>query len=135
MQYEETELKGKTFYKVQFPDFWEQACREKNAYFQRVCERVKKHKAFLSQFLPEQDEKRLSLAERDETLLSEKEKLELIWKSELCWFFEEDILITEKQTAYCDKEMEIWICEDCLEICQKMYGWEIKPSDELFSKE
>lgn len=62
---EHTNLHGEVFYKIVFPEFWERAYREKNAYYKRVTERAKKHEAHLRCCIDPEHDSILSYAEKN----------------------------------------------------------------------
>lgn len=129
--------KDKIFYKVTFPDFWETAYETKNAYYKRVVRNAEKREEHIkssvsspfSDFFAYLNGGESSLPKKEE--MSEKEWLERVWSTEQCWYFEEDISITEQCECYCTKDMDIWVCADCFESFKDSLGWIEKPSCEL----
>ena len=133
---EHTNLHGEVFYKIVFPEFWERAYREKNAYYKRVTERAKKHEAHLRCCIDPEYDSILSYAEKnggkipEGDVLTEKRRLELLW-SEECWYFCEEIPLTERGVAYCTKDMDIFLCEECFDMFKKAEEWTVRSADEL----
>lgn len=136
--YEVVNLKNATLYRVEFPEFWERACREKNAYYQRIAERVKKREYWLRARISDLDNDIISEADKNGGKLlngveiSEDERLALVWHDEFCYYFEESIPINEPCVAYCMKDMDIWVCEDCFNDFKELEGWVARPVEELF---
>ncbi len=135
---EYTDLHGEVFYKIVFPEFWERAYREKNAYYKRVVERVEKHATFLRAYIAPERDAALSYAEKNGGKtesgeeLTEKARLELLWDEE-CWYFGERITLSENGVFYCNRDMDIWVCEECFDMFRAAEGWTVRPVDELLS--
>ena len=114
---QEEYLKGLTFYKVRFPDFWQKAYDEKNAFYQMIS--TEGHR-FVEQM------------KRGEEYL-EGEKIQTFWHEhcEFCW----EKATTDKECVfYCTKDMRYWVCPDCFKDFKNSFGWVEKDSTELFDE-
>lgn len=114
---QEEYLKGLTFYKVSFPEFWKKAFDEKNAFYQMIS--TEAHR-FVEQM------------RRGEEYL-EGEKIQHFWHEhcEFCW----EKATTDKECVfYCTKDMRYWVCPDCFIDFKKSFGWVEKDSTELFDE-
>ena len=108
-------LKGVTLYKVVFPDFWKKAYAEQNPFYQAIYE----HAHMFVELLHQGEE------------YLEGEKIQQFWHQH-CDFCMEKAEALKPCVFYCTKDMKHWICEQCFEDFKEMFGWSVRPSDEIF---
>ena len=111
------DLSGAIFYKITFPEFWEVAYRNKNAFYQMIeryaksyVERTNKGHEFL-----------------------EGEKIQHFWHEhcDLCY---EKVMTDINCTFYVTDDMRRWICEKCFNDFKEQFNWKEKSAEELYSK-
>ena len=107
---QEKYLQNASLYKVTFPEFWEIACRDKNKFYQIV---ERQATSFVEQM------------HRGQEYLTE-DKLLHFWHEhcEFCWTafsaHEDDM-----HSGYCTPDYYRWICEECFQDFQEMFGWTV----------
>ena len=113
---QEDYLSNKTLYKITFPEFWEIAYKDKNAFFQKIERYAKKHVKETNQ--------------GHEYL--EGEKIQHFWHDH-CSFCWEKALTDKSCTFYCTEDMYYWICEECFQDFQSEFNWQVGTTEELLS--
>ena len=108
-------LQNAVLYKVVFPDFWQRAYIDKNAFYQLVLKEAVSH---VDRF-PHTKE------------YLEADKIQLFWHAhcDLCW---EKAMTDIECEFYCTKDMLHWVCKECFDDFKDKFGWTVKSSDELF---
>lgn len=117
LQGQERFLKGLTLYRVEFPAFWKKSYEEKNPFFEKISE----HAHMYVRVMHEGEE------------FLEGEKIQQFWH-EHCEFCMEKAEALKECVFYCTKDLRRWICAECFEDFKERFGWEAKPSDELFDE-
>lgn len=102
-------LVGATFYKVTFPEFWEVAYLEKNAFYQMIARNAKSHVD--------------STNKGHEHL--EGEKIQHFWH-EHCNLCYEKAMTDVTGTFYCSEDMKDWLCEECFNDFKEQFNWQAK---------
>ena len=112
---QEAYLSGATVYKVTFPEFWEEAYRTKNAFYQKI-----------AAYANDTVKRTGKWAE-----LLEGEKVQHFWHQhcDFCW---EKALTDKPGTFYCTKDRRHWICEECFRDFHEKFHWQVNPAEELF---
>ena len=112
---QEEYLKGVTLYRVSFPEFWQKAYSEKNAFYQMISDEAHR---FVDQM------------KRGKEQL-EGEKIQHFWHEhcEFCW---EKATTDKKCVFYCTWDMRYWVCPECFHYFKNSFGWAEKESSELF---
>ena len=111
---QEEYLTGKTLYKIVLPDYWQEAYKTKNSFFQRI-ERYAETYVKTS-------------GQGHEYL--EGEKIGLFWHEhcEFCW----DKAMTDTEGIfYCTDDMYTWVCEGCFDDFKDDFRWAERTSAEL----
>lgn len=110
-------MSNMTLYKVTFPEFWERACREKNAFFQKIEQYARRH---------------VQATGRGSEYL-EGENIRHFWHEhcEFCW---EKPLTHQSCEFYCTKDMYHWICPVCFRDFCEQFHWNVASTDELFAE-
>lgn len=111
-------LKKAVLYEIKFPEFWEKAYREKNAFFQLIkndAENYVKTMAKGAEFL-------------------NGEKIQSFWH-EHCYFCWEKAITNAEKVFYCTEDMRVWICSECFNDFKDKFQWIVKSSDEWHPKE
>ena len=111
---QEKYLSNKTLYKITFPEFWETAYRDKNAFFQVI----------------EKDAKNFVESTNRGHEFLEGEKIQHFWHEhcEFCW---EKALTDKECSFYCTEDMRYWVCEECFNDFKEKFNWEEKSVEEL----
>lgn len=91
-------LKGAKLKKIKFPEFWQAAFRDKNAFFQRVFRETEN-------YFKEQ---------RKGEALPEGEEIRIFWH-EHCLFCWEKFMTDMDTECFCTEDYTLWICRDCFE--------------------
>ena len=113
---QEEYLQNATLYKVVFPNFWEKAYAEKNAFYHKISEDAHSHVKLFP----------------DTADYLEEEKIRLLWHEhcDFCW----DKAMTDiPGEFYCTESMNIWICKTCYEDFKEQFGWTEKSVEELLA--
>ena len=113
---QEDYLSNKTLYKITFPEFWEIAYKDKNAFFQKIERYAKKH---------------VKETNRGHEYL-EGEKIQHFWHDH-CSFCWKKALTDKSCTFYCTEDMYYWICEECFQDFQSEFNWQVGTTEELLS--
>ena len=111
------DLSGTTFYKVNFPEFWKVAYREKNVFYQDIERYAKSH---------------VENTNKGQEYL-EGEKIQHFWHEhcELCY---EKAMTDISGIFYCTEDMKHWICEECFNDFKEQFNWQEKSAEELYPK-
>ena len=120
LQGQEGYLSNVTLYKVSFPEFWEKAMHEKNAFYKKI------EKAPV---IYRKDANGNWVAVEVEPMPIEKAALSWHEHCEFCW---EKTMINITGEFYCTKDMYHWICKECFEDFKEQFGWTVKTADVLF---
>ncbi len=112
---QEDYLQNVTFYKVKFPEFWQKAYSEQNAFFQMISSYAHRH---------------VEMMKSGEEYL-EGEKIQHFWH-EHCQFCWEKVMTDMECEFYCTKDMRGWICPECFNDFKESFCWEKKDASELF---
>ena len=114
---QEEYLSNVTLYKISFPEFWENAYRDKNYFFQKIEQYAKRH---------------VEVKNRGHEYLK-GESIQHFWH-EHCGFCWEKALTDKSCEFYCTEDMKYWICAECFhDLCEK-FNWQEKSAEELFCK-
>ena len=106
---QEEYLANKTLYKVTFPDFWQIAYRDKNAFYQKV-ERCAQNY--------------VNVSNRAHEYL-EGEKIQHLWHDH-CEFCFEKAMTDKVGIFYCTEDLTYWICEKCFQDFREKFNWQEK---------
>ncbi len=111
---QEEYLTNATLYKITFPEFWQNAYRTKNFFFQKIS-------IYAHRFVAE-------TGRGQEFLVGEK--IRHFWHEhcEFCW---EKALTDKPSVFYCTEDMYYWICEECFQDFAEQFHWQVKPAEEL----
>ena len=110
-------LVGATFYKVTFPEFWEVAYREGNAFYKMI----EKYATSVVE----------STNKGQEYLKGEK--IQRFWHDH-CELCNEKATTDISSTFYCTEDMKHWICEECFNDFKEQFNWQEKSAEELYLK-
>lgn len=114
---QEEHLSNATLYKVTFPEFWETAYRDKNAFYQKIARYARRH---------------VEATGRGGEFL-EGEQIQRFWHEhcEFCW----EKATTDKPCVfYCTEDLYYWICEECFNDFCEQFHFQVKPAEELFPR-
>ena len=114
---QEEYLQNAKLYKITFPEFWEIAYREKNAFYQDIERYAKSH---------------VENTNKGHEYL-EGEKIQHFWHEhcELCY---EKAMTDISGIFYCTEDMKHWICEECFNDFKERFDWQEKSAEELYPK-
>ena len=112
---QEEYLQNVVLYKVVFPEFWQQAYKHKNAFYQLVVQNAQKH----VELFPET------------AAYLDGEQVRLFWHEhcDFCW---EKAMTDTECEFYCTKDMRYWICKECYEDFKDKFNWTVKSTNQLF---
>lgn len=101
-------LAGKTLYKIVFPDFWEKAYRERNAFFRMIESGAR---SFVEQ------------TGRGQEFL-EGERVQHFWHEhcDFCW---EDAETDKAGTFYFTDDLRHCVCEECFRDFCERFKWKV----------
>ncbi len=114
MNGQEEYLSDKTLYKIVFPEFWEIAYKNKNAFFKAI----------------ENYGREVVESTNHSHEFLEGEKIQHFWH-EHCDFCREKALTDKECTFYCTEDRKYWICEECFKDFKEKFNWEEKPVSDL----
>jgi len=101
-------FKGAKLLKIVFPEFWKNAYKKKNNFFQYVFSEAKQHVE--------------KLGINKEYL--EKDHCKALWHRH-CDFCTKEITIVMQEECYCTDDGYGWICEKCYNDLKENFEWKI----------
>lgn len=104
----DNQLKSIELLKIEFPDFWFDAYKNKNHFFNLVFEEAT------------QCVEKLGLSEK----FLEEDNCKELWERH-CEFCFEKITINNKNTCFCTSDCFFWVCNDCFNQLKDEYKWKI----------
>ena len=99
-------LEGKTLYQVVFPDFWEKACRERNAFLRMITDGPVTYVKENGQW--------------QELRQGEASPIDWHEHCDFCW---EKATLDKKGTFYFTKDMRHMVCEECFRDFCERFKW------------
>ncbi len=105
---QEVYLLNSQFYKVTFPDFWEEARKNKNRFYDKIKEIATTHVE--------------KTGKGGECL--EDDNLHRFWHDhcEFCW---EKVTAEEHKECYCTTDFRYWVCGTCFHEFSKQFRWSV----------
>lgn len=109
LQGQEAYLEGAVFHRVVFPEFWEKAYKEKNAFYQKIAR-------YAQEFVATMNRGREYL---------EGEKIQHFWHEhcEFCW---EKAMTDKPCEFYCTEDYRYWVCKECFADFREKFCWTVK---------
>ena len=105
---QENYWKEKSFLKINFPQFWQQALETKNRFYQYVISETQRY---------------IELTKQEEKNIKE-DHCELFWHRH-CDFCTKSMTVDLNEPCYCSKNGVDWICSECFNDFRQRFEWKV----------